>query len=287
MKYHYPKLSKLDFIFFRIGGPGLGNLLFPLYRAYEAKIKNNDEIIFPQFKQIKIGPILRNEKDKRLYNNIFVRREVKDYLLSVKYILNIYNIKKENDYENSEMERIKKNHEFIEYEGMRNFFHSLDLKIKNDFLEYLFLKINNINRLKNDINLINDNDVCIHIRNGDFLVSETANITNEMAVRNSDEWYIKVIKHIYDSNPNAEFIIFSDEKNISKKILNEISKYKIDDSNNALHALIKMSMYKNLITSRSTFSLWAAFLGGNNIYVNKNFDIHYYLPKNINTVNFV
>ena len=67
MKYVYPKFDGIDLIFYRIGGSGLGNLLYPFFRSLVYSKKENLEMISPTFKSLKIGPYLRSEKQKRDY----------------------------------------------------------------------------------------------------------------------------------------------------------------------------------------------------------------------------
>ena len=49
MKYVYPKFDGIDLIFFRIGGSGLGNLLYPFFRSLVYSKKENLEVISPVF----------------------------------------------------------------------------------------------------------------------------------------------------------------------------------------------------------------------------------------------
>lgn len=69
MYYIYPKLSEKDCMLFRLGGAGLGNILFTYARAVIYVQKHeNAEMIWPTWFSFKLGPILRHESDKRFYN---------------------------------------------------------------------------------------------------------------------------------------------------------------------------------------------------------------------------
>lgn len=73
MYYIYPKLSEKDCMLFRLGGAGLGNILFTYARAVIYVQKHeNAEMIWPTWFSFKLGPILRHESDKRFYNDLFV-----------------------------------------------------------------------------------------------------------------------------------------------------------------------------------------------------------------------
>ena len=78
---HFPVLSRADFLFFRLLGPGLGNLLFPMYRAFQAQRLEGGQLVFPQFFQWKPGPWLRREKDARAYGDLFRHRTPQEVLL--------------------------------------------------------------------------------------------------------------------------------------------------------------------------------------------------------------
>jgi hypothetical protein len=67
----FAHLGGIDFFFFRLFGPGLGNSLIPWARSIIYKKKFNIKVIEPTWPNIKIGTFCRGEKDKRLYINLF------------------------------------------------------------------------------------------------------------------------------------------------------------------------------------------------------------------------
>lgn len=70
-EFYYPVLSNRDYGYFRIGGPGLANCMFLAAKAYIEARKNNGIFIAPTWRKLSIGPLLRHEKDKRVYNGLF------------------------------------------------------------------------------------------------------------------------------------------------------------------------------------------------------------------------
>ena len=75
MLYAYPRFSKFDLGFVRLLGPGLGNLLFPWARCViECRRRHHLIPLAPTWPQIKIGPWLRREPDKRTYAGLFAPR---------------------------------------------------------------------------------------------------------------------------------------------------------------------------------------------------------------------
>jgi hypothetical protein len=71
MLYSYVHPSRYDLSFVRILGPGLANLLFPWARFITATERFQLAPIEPTWFQLKVGPFLRNELDKRTHHNLF------------------------------------------------------------------------------------------------------------------------------------------------------------------------------------------------------------------------
>ena len=71
MKYYYPALSDKDLGWIRIGGPGLANCMFLAANAYISSIRGDGKLITPTWCKFSLGPILRKEHDKRVYNQLF------------------------------------------------------------------------------------------------------------------------------------------------------------------------------------------------------------------------
>ena len=59
MNYVYPKLSERDLGFVRLGGAGLGNILFTYARALVYARDHRCRLIWPTWFSFKLGPILR------------------------------------------------------------------------------------------------------------------------------------------------------------------------------------------------------------------------------------
>jgi hypothetical protein len=69
--YAYAQLSDRDLGVLRLSGPGLGNLLVPWARCLIAARRHSLTLVTPTWPQVKIGPLLRREPDKRLYIRVF------------------------------------------------------------------------------------------------------------------------------------------------------------------------------------------------------------------------
>ena len=116
-KYVYPRLSRHELFGIRLGGAGMGNLLFIYSRAIVYGKKNGLEMIWPTWTSIHIGPYIRKEKDKRSYHNVF-KPNIDDIRGVHKYLLLFFCCDQIEffDYENSmtvSFQDIKENHELI------------------------------------------------------------------------------------------------------------------------------------------------------------------------------
>ena len=75
MKYTFVSLGRLESLGIRLGGAGLGNILFPWARALVYAQENHCIRIQTTWKNLKIGTFLRKEKDKRLYFDLFREKD--------------------------------------------------------------------------------------------------------------------------------------------------------------------------------------------------------------------
>ena len=253
-KYIRIKFSDIDFFDFRIGGPGLGNLLFVWARAVVYAEKFNLKILSPNWKTFKIGTYLRKEKDKRNYKNIFKNDGIKGLK---KYIIQLCSNK---FIQNSKLRSILKLPKVLIFSGMKN--------QMNDIInDYTFVRSKLYSILSNEtIDLIRENKprcVGVHIRFGDFKnENENELRAGKTNTRIPIEWYVNIISKLKNKFGNhIEFMIFSDG---SKEELHEILRIKnvyFSYNGNAISDLIVLSKSKIIVASNSTFSLWASYLG--------------------------
>ena len=237
--YHYPLLSSPDLGFIRAPGPGLGNLLFPITRALEAAKSKEEIFVAPTMFNLKIGPLIRQEKNLRLYNKEFKKRSFREWLNFVR--VNIYRNK------------------VTFYSGERNLFH--------DIKESRFL-INNwliSNSLEKPIN--NSGKIAVHIRRGDFNKSNKSDLSSQIPT----QWYLDTVDRLV-SKIDMEVILFSDTK-VSDDWLKFGSRVKLSENISACSNLLSMSTADVLVASRSTFSLWSYFLSNQKTYLPKGLNL--------------
>ena len=233
--YHYPLLSTPDLGFIRGPGPGLGNLLFPITRALEAAKSKRETFVPPTMFNIKIGPMIRREKDLRFYNKEFKKRSFREWIDFVRVII----------YRNK----------VTFYSGEGNLFH--DIKDSR-------LLINNwlvLNCLEKPIN--NTGKIAVHIRRGDFNKSNNSDLSYQIPT----QWYLDTVDRLLSKN-DKEVVLYSDSK-VSNEWLIFGSRVKFSQNLSACSNIISMSTADILVASRSTFSLWSYFLSNQNTYFPK------------------
>jgi len=104
----------------------------------------------------------------------------------------------------------------------------------------------------------------IHFRQGDFLQTNFEELyEGKRNVRAPIEWYLNILDAIVVRYPDTVFQLFSDLR--VSKLKSIFSGYNVNFSrkNGAMRDLVNLSDCKIIIGSRSTFSLWAHFLGDN------------------------
>ena len=254
--YCYCDLGGKDLGLFRIGGPGLGNLLFPWARGIVMARKLDLIPIWPTWGQFKLGPFLRNEKDKRMYFDYFLRSD--EYLGGIEKIKKIISLDKLSI--NEEQLNFEENIEdkIVVYSGMKNYFSS----IANDYGLVKTELLNIVNsKYISDIDEDFSNSISVHVRMGDFAQYNSNKFLQGVSnTRVPIEWYINIINQIRGDSNTKVFIFTDGSDNELESLLSMPNIYKISFGS-AIGDLLALSRSNILIASNSTFSLWAAYLG--------------------------
>jgi len=241
--FHYPLLSRPDLGFIRGPGPGLGNLLFPITRALQAAKLKREIFVPPTMLNIKIGPLIRREKDLRFYNKEIKKRNFSEWINFVR--IQIYRNK------------------VSFYSGEGNFFHEIK---KSRLLIYNWLLSNSIEKPIN-----NSGKIAVHIRRGDFNKSNKSDLSYQIPT----QWYLDTVERLL-SKIDMEVILFSDGE-ISNDWLTFGPRIKISQNLSACSNILSMSTADILVASRSTFSLWSYFLSKQKTYLPKDSDLSNYI----------
>lgn len=246
--YHYAMLSNLDLGLVRGPGPGLGNLLFPISRAVVGAEHYGGIFVYPTMRQVKIGTYLRRERDRRTYGDVLRPRTRTEWLhwLAAQLPPKVT----ESDFDGTRDATIC-------YFGHGRHFHDLqgyDRIIRSWIETHAYGSIStNSGRY----------DIAMHVRLGDF--ADTTADHDGHNVKQPLDWY----RTAYHKSCNLlgvpvgrpKVVLFTDGE--PSQVAQELGivNLEVDSSRNALQSILRMSKADMLIGSRSTFSMWAAFLG--------------------------
>ena len=254
MHYVYAKLGlptsyRFDFGLFRVGGVGLGNLLITWGRAEILALQYQAKMINPTWPQICPGPIIRFESDSRLYSNIFVSHT--SYACSYEKFMAIHRYRQ---YSELHIENaLQESSSTIIVEGIEGMFKPLQTK-----RDYLIDRLRTITNMEHRFTDIMRNGVLgVHIRLGDF---------KKLGWDTNLGWYIETLRIIYRNFLISSIEIYTDEINIPG-LISQIEKSApgipiafIQGS--AMYCITRLASSQFIIGShRSTFSMWAYFLG--------------------------
>lgn len=250
MKFIYPKLSKFDFVFLRIGGPGLGNLLFPLISALVASVEN-EKVLFvqPTLRQFKIGPFLRCERDKRFYHSVFKRRSFKSIRINFICAFSRF-FSKDNTTVIS--------HINVSFKG----FHKHKEFIRNWLRE------------QSNYVVKGNYDLAIHIRLGDFLIgnnSDPNGVNSALPLSWYRDRYLEY-RELKSTTSFPSVKIFTDGDITNANEIFPGANIEVVTGGNPMHSILYMAESNYIIGSNSTFSLWAAFLSSGVFVFSDHFD---------------
>lgn len=239
MKYTFASLGKLESLGFRLGGAGLGNILFPWARAIVYAKENNLIRVQTTWKNFKVGTFIRNEQDKRMYFDLFTGSDgisgIRKFL-----VLNFSNTVKI-------------------FTGMDNLFEPF--QHQHTFVRSELFRIINPYHIKK-ASMFSDKSVAIHIRMGDFRNPENEEVLRKGGwnYRLPIKWYKSVIFKIREVS-NMPIFIFSDGSDEDLKDILDLESCRRVFFGSSISDMLALSNAKLLISSGSTFSMWASFLG--------------------------
>lgn len=249
---------------FRTPGAGLGNLLFPTLRALIAQQARGGTFVYPTFAQFKIGPLLRGERDKRFYGDVARARRGDEWADWLRSRLDGPSVDERDERAAGLTEGV------IQYKGLRDYFH--DLAGHQPLVQRWYADNMRCGPAGDDF------DIAVHIRLGDFVADPGQ--TGDVNTRTSFDWYREAIdvgtKQLGVANPRL--LIFTDGSFDEVREGLGATDIAFDESEQAAAAMARMARAKLIVTSRSTFSMWGAFLGGCPAIWDKTFDYREYFP---------
>lgn len=244
MKYVYPKLSDKDFYIIRIGGLGLGNMLFTYAKAVLYARDHGARLIWPTWVSIPVGQILRRESNKRFYHDLFQNRI--GAVSGFQKLRLLWTRKKD----------------IVVMEGMEGEFEPIAGKENSEYLYRHFQTILQ-ERNRKAMEFEPGNGICMHIRLGDFTRGTEADLkAGNPNTSIPIEWYIDVIQQIRDAvSETLPVYIFSDGSREELEDILALPGVQQVTFGTAIGDILAMSKARLFVASGSTFSRWVRYLG--------------------------
>ncbi len=256
MNYAYPKLSEHDLGFVRLGGAGLGNIMFTWARAAVFARDHDCQVIWPTWPSIKVGPYLRREADKRFYGDLF--RNDGSSVGGIKKMIKLLTCHRiaEEKKESVTLE----DEAIVEFTGFEGCFDSI-------LYEYEFVRqlIESNLHPRNRAPLQEDyhDAVGIHVRLGDFSRVSVAEV--EAGRHDSAlpvEWYAHIVEQIrMHAGKQVPVYVFSDGTDEELKPLLALPGVQRKTYGTSIGDILGLSRFPLLVASGSSFSMWARYLG--------------------------
>ena len=254
--YAYPRLSKADLLFMRIGGNGLGNLLFTWARCLTRSRRNQWRMIWPTWYSHKPKNKRVNPYDIRTYGDLFQPTE--------RYVTGLLKwrdliFRKRID-ESQALATPPRAGCVVQFRGMRGKFQPFldDLELVRDEL----LAMTRVEHLA-AFREVAQAPIGIHIRRGDFLQRSSDRETVER--HNSLQplsWYIDALNAVRQlCGSPVKAIVISDGNTGELEPLLAMENVQRTEYGSSIADLLALSRSRLLIASGSTFSQWAVYLG--------------------------
>lgn len=265
MAYIYPKFSKHELIGIRLGGAGLGNLLFTWSRVIAASEKYNAELIWPTWPSIKVGTWLRHEKDKRSYIGLFSNKTGMCGGIN-KYIKLCFGKKIHTknldalDWDNLGENDIVVYDDFKLAPGVFQMNFDGTREYRDKISEIIYSNLGK--KGKKALGFDASEAIGVHVRLGDFdkTTAELDNGKNNMRIQIS--WYVAMVNKLREAAGwNVPVYVFSDGTDEELADLTTLPKVSRITFGNSIGDIVGLSRFPVMISSGSSFSLWARFLG--------------------------
>lgn len=259
--YAFPKLGGYECGGLRLGGGGLGNILFPFARCALASKRMNLKRINPSWSALHVGPFLRGERDSRFYGNLFsntfgisgVRKSM---------IMRLGQWVREKDISDLEIRLKSVRPKVVVFEGLGNLFNDILRDHRQILGEILAISLP-----ENTAHLteFDGRGIGVHVRMGDFGRAPVDGARLEMHSnrRVPLEWYVAMIRairahacwdlpvHLFSDGHDDELREVLSLPNVNRRVFNS-----------SLADLLALSRCGLLIgSSGSTFSMWASYFG--------------------------
>ncbi len=246
-----------------VGRAGLGNMLFPWARAEVFAKDNGCRMLAPRWTQPKIGPLLRREKDLRYYTGLFSSRGYVRGLARLLLQLRGRRIEENAAIGQANLEEVTEP-TIVTFKGMSGDYETL--YEHRDFVQQRLLEILSPRVRSLVENAPHRDYIGMHVRFGDKIPLEFGRPfpVPDWSSRLPLEWFIHCIKNIRGIMGSPLAIrVFSDAREGELAELLSLGDVSLAPKNPSIVDILLLARSRLLITTgSSSFSSWAAFLGG-------------------------
>jgi hypothetical protein len=238
---------------------GLANRLFPWARCVVFSQASGVRMLAPRWAQVKIGPLLRRERDLRLYLGLFrrSRHEVAG---------------PERWWALATLRRLEEPHDLrrplvsgpmrgvVTFEGLSDFFARLDGH--GDLLRSRLLEIARPDIVQH-VSRLECPPIGIHVRRGDFREVPPTELAQGQ-VRTPLEWYVETLRQVRAAaGSTSPAFVVSDGDEAELAALLRAPDVRLVRTGTALGDLLLLTRARVLLGSQgSSFSAWGSFFGG-------------------------
>ena len=253
--YGYPRMARA----------GLGHMLNTWARCFAWCHKNRLPMLAPQWRQLRIGPYVRRERDKRAYHPFF--RSDGYVEGSGRLLCLTLGRRVAEDYSEQTLsgERADIPTVVVFYDGELGAMIGRGFDVLRDDHDIITAELLRITRREFATPaLIDDPFIGIHVRCGDFVVPQTtADIRSDNRnLRVPIEWYAAALTELR-GKLGTEYTarLFSDGSESELAPLLRLPRVELMPTRSAITDILSLSQARVLVASGSGFSNWAAFLG--------------------------
>lgn len=258
MIFIYPRLSRVDLGLVRVLGPGLGNLLFPWARSVVLAHRTGYPLLYPTWPQIKIGSVLRRERDTRFYSDLF-RCPPRGYVSGAARLALLACGVRVPESALESASQVRGRPRLAVVEGMAGLFEPL--VGHHELVRTELIRMTHECHLRGATHA-NAGGVSIHVRLGDFLPASTEALrTGNYNYRIPLSWYVARAQELQQRLGVSRFHVFSDGSDAELADLLALPGAQRVDFGSSIADLIALAHSRVLIASGSTFSMWASYLG--------------------------
>ncbi len=256
MKFVYAQLSEKDYIIARGGGAGLGNILFTYARSVIYARKHGCKVIWPTWPSIKIGPIIRREKDKRFYFDLF--RNKSSYIGGLKKAWLL--MTKQRISEAEALSGLDCENKIITFKGFEGCFEP----IMGDSAEVYQDIVANLHRKnRKALEFKGEGCICMHVRLGDFHRASWEDVKSGKHDSSIPiEWYVQMANELRSiTGEKTKIYVFSDGTDEELTPLLGFENTERITFGTSIADILALSKAGVFVASGSSFSMWARYLG--------------------------